>query len=271
MEKTHENHWREKTEMANTLQEERTPKYVKVIAYIQKMIDEGKWSMHHKLPSEDTLADQFSMSRGTVRQAVSELVRSETLYRIHGRGTFVGPERIDLKMSSPGTTSFLQGFSDKGIEFSANQISIAVVPASALPDKSFKFPESENLLIRICRLRKSGGTGLMYSENYIPFHRFPEFAERDFSAAGLHNAIESEYGVIVSRTVRNLSAAAAGRQLAGYLEIKPDSPTLFAEQISFDQYGKCVDYALIWMRSDKMHITMEFDRSGTIEMSSSPV
>lgn len=50
---------------------------------------ERKISSGDKLPSENELAEQYSLSRQTVRQSIGELVTEGWLAREQGKGTFV--------------------------------------------------------------------------------------------------------------------------------------------------------------------------------------
>jgi DNA-binding GntR family transcriptional regulator len=42
-----------------------------------------------RLPGEHELADQYGVSRDTIRRAIQELVSENRLVVLHGRGTFV--------------------------------------------------------------------------------------------------------------------------------------------------------------------------------------
>ncbi len=55
----------------------------------------GYWE---RLPSERDLAEQFAVSRMTLRQAVSLLVEEGVLERRVGSGTFVSSTRVQEKM-----------------------------------------------------------------------------------------------------------------------------------------------------------------------------
>jgi GntR family transcriptional regulator len=46
----------------------------------------------HRLPGELELADQYGVSRDTIRRAIQELVSEGRLLVLHGRGTFVTPK-----------------------------------------------------------------------------------------------------------------------------------------------------------------------------------
>ena len=46
------------------------PAYMKIHDQIKKDIDEGSWKIGERLPSERDLAEEFAVSRMTLRQAI---------------------------------------------------------------------------------------------------------------------------------------------------------------------------------------------------------
>jgi DNA-binding GntR family transcriptional regulator len=54
-------------------------------------MDSGALSVDTRLAGELELADQYGVSRDTIRRAIQELVSEERLIVLHGRGTFVKP------------------------------------------------------------------------------------------------------------------------------------------------------------------------------------
>ncbi len=66
------------------------PKYQILKEYIMDAIDSKQLSPGDKIWSENELADKFMISRHTVRQAIGELANEGWLYKVHGKGTFVG-------------------------------------------------------------------------------------------------------------------------------------------------------------------------------------
>ncbi len=65
------------------------PKYMQLKQEILRWLKEGKLKPDEKLPTEYELAEMFSISRHTVRQAIGEMVHEGYLYRVQGSGTFV--------------------------------------------------------------------------------------------------------------------------------------------------------------------------------------
>ena len=63
---------------------------------LKKEIKEGKYKPGEYIPSERELSESYSLSRPTVRRAISQLVREGWLYSVAGTGTLVS-ENIALK------------------------------------------------------------------------------------------------------------------------------------------------------------------------------
>jgi len=72
-------------------QTKRAPLYSQIRDYILEHIHQNKWQANDRLPTEAVLADQFGVSRFTVKNALSELVKEGLIYRIQGKGSFISP------------------------------------------------------------------------------------------------------------------------------------------------------------------------------------
>lgn len=66
----------------------RIPKYILLKNELMSWFESGKLKRGQQVPSENEIADQFGLSRQTVRQAFSELEQEGWLERIQGKGTF---------------------------------------------------------------------------------------------------------------------------------------------------------------------------------------
>ncbi len=72
-------------------------KYQSVRQDIVERIRKGVYAVGAQIPTEDELIESYSVSKGTVRRAVSDLVYEGMLRREQGRGTFV----VDSRQSRP--------------------------------------------------------------------------------------------------------------------------------------------------------------------------
>ena len=66
-----------------------TPKYVLIANRLRQEIAEGMYAPGDQLPQEMAIANDFNVSRITVRNALQQLENDGLIYRIQGAGTFV--------------------------------------------------------------------------------------------------------------------------------------------------------------------------------------
>ena len=66
-----------------------TPKFAQIKQFIVDKISSATWQENQRVPSENELSNQFSVSRMTARRALSELTEAGILTRSQGLGTFV--------------------------------------------------------------------------------------------------------------------------------------------------------------------------------------
>jgi len=76
------------------MREKQTPKYMQIKQEIYEWIQTGKLKPGDRMPTENEIAEQFQVSRQTVRQTFGELEREGWLQRIQGSGTFVSVPEI---------------------------------------------------------------------------------------------------------------------------------------------------------------------------------
>lgn len=61
----------------------------KVYNWLRSYIDENKFSVNNKLPSEPVLCKKFSVSRETIRFAEERLLKENLIYKVRGSGTYI--------------------------------------------------------------------------------------------------------------------------------------------------------------------------------------
>lgn len=80
--------------------------YVQVVEKIQKLIDSGVYSTGSRLPAERQLAEEFSVSRPTIREAVIALEAKGCVSVKVGSGVYV----LDSSLSAAGLGSVVSPF-----------------------------------------------------------------------------------------------------------------------------------------------------------------
>ncbi|MFD2114750.1 GntR family transcriptional regulator [Paenibacillus yanchengensis] len=68
------------------------PMYKEIEKYIIDQIRSNKWPPLSRIPSENELAEQFQVSRITIKNALTALVEQRIVFRQQGKGTFVASD-----------------------------------------------------------------------------------------------------------------------------------------------------------------------------------
>src|ERR1035438_1953223 len=94
------------SKIANDASLEALPKHERLRAYLVKELPAGRLRPGDALPTELELAERASMSRNTVRQALSHLERNGMIRRMRGRGTFIHEAAMDRLKSGRAANHF---------------------------------------------------------------------------------------------------------------------------------------------------------------------
>ena len=62
--------------------------FEQLTAILRARLERGDWRINRAIPSENTLAGEYGLSRPTVRRALSVLAMEGYVYTVAGRGTF---------------------------------------------------------------------------------------------------------------------------------------------------------------------------------------
>jgi GntR family transcriptional regulator len=144
-------------------------KYFEIKERIEAMIRQGEIAIGGQLPSEPELAQMFNVSRGTIRQALSELSRDAIIARRSGAGTFV----IRSPDKSTRIVSLTQQIRDAGMEPSTTVLAKERITARKAGEwvwAAFLVPEDradDTFVYRIDRLRCGDGQPLARQTLYL--------------------------------------------------------------------------------------------------------
>ena len=71
-------------------------KFMNIVDWIKENIRNGTFEAGERLPTEEEMSGQFSCSRYTVRQALTNLEKDGLIYKIQGNGTYISENRDGL-------------------------------------------------------------------------------------------------------------------------------------------------------------------------------
>jgi GntR family transcriptional regulator len=239
---------------------DKLPAYVRIKLHLQNLIKDGTYAPHSRLPSEDELCAQFQVARGTVRQALSELSSEGLIYRVHGKGTFVRSLKYEHEVTTACFKSFWDELTEKGVDFETQILSVERCRPDKQMSSHLRIHSNSEQIFSIRRLRKIEGKTAMYSINRIPCSICPEIGDGKVPLLSIYDTLHDSYGIEIDMGQRLFSSIGASKELSEMFEVPEGYPIIFVEQIVYDEKGRCIDYAHLWLRSEFFHFSATMKR-----------
>ncbi|EOZ4973881.1 GntR family transcriptional regulator [Streptococcus pyogenes] len=218
------------------------PAYIKIHDAIKKDIDLGIWPIGSRLPSERHLAEHFTVSRMTLRQAITLLVEEGILERRIGSGTYVASHRVQEKMR--GTTSFTEIIRSQGRQ-----------PSSKLLSYQKQLASDTDLVIRMERIRYADSVPLVYEIASIPEKFIKTVKRADITEHFFHSLIANGYEI--GKSKQTIYAKLASERVASYLEVAKGHAILALTQVSYFTDGKPFEYVRSQYIGDRFEFYLE--------------
>lgn len=181
------------------------PLYYQLKTLILEEIKSGELKNGDTIPTELQFAQHFSISRSTVRQAISELSNEGWLRRMASKGTFVThPEHTANYIHS--FEPFYQQISKLNKKPSTELLSLKVVPASSDLALKMNLNEGEQV-ISMFRRRLSDGVPMLTIQNYMPYQLCSFVLSCDFTVCSLYEMLMTHSETQIHETKSVVSAA----------------------------------------------------------------
>lgn len=184
------------------------------------------------LPSEQSLCDQFGVSRITVRRALADLADQGLIERRHGVGSFV---RQSDSLRAPELRSYSEELHRTQFETDVDVVEFDTRPAPAGVAAALGVAGEMLHVLRVRRERRTGEP-LMITEAWLP----PELAEPVSSVSLTEKALYdllSDAGIVIDRMVHELTAEVASPANARLLDVAIGSALIRVNRLAYTAGG----------------------------------
>lgn len=241
------------------LRDKAIPLYYQLETILRKKITSGDYSPEISLPSEGALAEEYEVSRITVRQALSSLERDGLVIRQRGKGTFVSEKADTLEL--PRFAGSIEDLILMGKRTKTQVIESSWIDPPDIIRQRLQLKDGK--VLRIEKIRYIEGDPFSHVFNYLP----PELGNNlpmDFvKSKPMLMILEDELGVRATAAEQTVEATIADAEDASLLDIRVGDPLLKAECTVYDVKGQPVEYVSVVYRADKYTFTMKLKRKRT--------
>jgi GntR family histidine utilization transcriptional repressor len=228
--------------------------YERIKSHIVDGIQEGRWESGERLPSENQLADRFSLSRMTVNRAIKELESAGVVERIQGKGTFVAPPK-------PLTSVLkIQGI-DQEIIARGN-----VYGCDVLMLKAVKAPAEIAEMLDVEKGTEVFFSSIVHFENETPIqlaNRWllttlaPDYLLQDFTAKTTHNYLMNI--APFTHGEHSIEACMPGVRIQKRLRLSAGEPALLIHRRTWVS-DDVVAYVKLYHPGNRFQITTQLSR-----------
>lgn len=224
------------------------PLYLQIADDLGARIESGDLAPHAPLPTERELAERWDVARMTVRHALDLLERHGSIYRRHGRGSFVSEPKLVQdtgRLLGFFEQTLVQGALPSSQVLHARKIQAGRSLAASLGIGVGDFAHE------VVRLRSARGEPVVLETSHFPAARFPGLLERDLAHASIYRLMDEFYEGRPTSADQSLEAIPIGQYDAELLRIAVGSPVLRLERIARDRHDLIVEHAVDIYRADR--------------------
>ncbi|API88462.1 transcriptional regulator [Marinilactibacillus sp. 15R] len=233
------------------------PLHKKIRQDILNKIQTNEYAENQLIPTELELADIYSVSRPTVRQAIQSLVNEGYLEKRKKRGTIVKRPKIQQEFTHV-IESYDSEMSRKGLVPETSILKFGIVQANEEVSKNLEVP-LDSKVYKLIRLRYAEKTPVVLVTSYIPYTLFPKLREIDFSQEKLYHVLE-EMGHPIKTVSRKLEIIKADETTSDLLDIDAEEPVFYFHTQGFSESHVPIEYSISKYRGDRNSFIFELSQ-----------
>ena len=239
------------------------PLYFQVEVDLRSRLKRGEFAPGDDFPSEKDLCDNYSVSRVTVRQALSQLQKDGLIDRRPGKGTTVTNKVTTINLHK--FTGALEDaiFRGLGPKYEAELVDFYMAPPDPKVAENLDLdPKAEMLHIK--RVRLAGGSPMAYLHNCLPREIGSRLAPEDVLARPILNNLEKKLGLSLHQADEIIEATMADARMAELLGVMVGDPLLKMTRTTYGVDGEMLNHVVILFRADKYSFRVRLKR-GTLD------
>lgn len=178
-----------------------------------------------RLPGEIELAEQFGVSRGTVRQALSVLEREGSILRRQGDGTYANHYVLRIAARAENAYEFTELIGDRGLQ--AERKIVQIDQREASEDEADQLMvEAGTPLLTVQKVFYADGSPVIFVADRLPVTLIKHPYEEAELTHPIFHFLERRCQIHVDYMLAEIVPQVAKGEIAELLQLKPGTPGL---------------------------------------------
>jgi GntR family transcriptional regulator len=234
------------------------PVYFQVATDLRSRIERGEWSTGQRIAPELTLADEYDVSRVTVRQALAELVKDDLIEQRRGSGTYLRqqprPLVYDLNLT---VGALISRWRDSRFDNRARVIGVGVLdtPLEAVRLR-LQVGRSEPV-ISMERLVFINERPAVIYRSWFSHALVPGLEASPRLGGSLSSVLSDDYGLSPTRSENELEVVRSTHEERALFQAARDVPLVLMTATSYLDSGRPLEHAQLAWLGDRIrfHVT----------------
>lgn len=230
--------------------------YKSVADRLRIYLNSADCAIGNPLPAEKRLAEEYGVSRMTIRKAMDLLIAKGLVVRRHGSGNYVAQKDIHHEIRH------LMGFSEtmlnqgKSVFSEVLEFNLMFAPPAIASQLRIRIDER---IWYSRRVRYVDTKPLMVEDSYMPLKLF-----RNLSLSHLEGSkfayIIDDCGITISGNYESLTPMLADKNMALLLNIAEHTPILRITALSYCDSGEYVNYSVMFRNASEYQVEYHLRR-----------
>lgn len=235
-----------------------TAKFTEIADSMRQRVRDGFYSLNQKLPSEYNLAEEYGVSRLTIRKAIDALIAEHILIKNPGQGTYIIPQDSKVESGRLG----LQSFTEVAKAFGKTPRTevLRFEPAKNLPTEiaqALQLNPTVTPVVALVRRRFWDDDPMTVEHLYMPAE-YLEGCTADDLAGSLFARLEEQ--VTIAYSQQSVEATLVTPTLSEQFNLPEGAALLQVTSVTYTAEAKPIYYDRSFYRADKYSIKSTLTR-----------
>lgn len=232
--------------------------YEQIAYYILEEIKKGVFGANTKIPSENDLAQKFTVSRMTARKAVDQLVTRNYLYKVHGKGTYVNNQKEKIKIYFDEMIGFHERAASHNKSANTILCKFEIQEPSVLIREKLNLPKGKIYYIE--RLRYMEGRPVVFELSYMPVELFPDLTEDKITQSKYKYLKKIGHSILWSE--KEFFAVMPSSSIQRHLRINDRTPVFKVEVTGAIETNQLFEYTKIFYNQTEFRFLERVGKEG---------
>ena len=229
------------------------PRYITIADRIRRSISIGKLAHAAKLPSQRELAETYSTTVMTIRQALALLEEENLITTTHGVGSFVSNSALDVDLYH--LLSFRDEMSQQALAVETHLLTVETECQNEVAARALGLSDDASVCM-IQRLRWVADQPIVFQSSFLP-PWLMKVAQEYSPDSSLYEQLQQKAGQVATMAKEVLYPIALTPEQAVQLQRPTGEAAFFSVRLSTNQDGVPVAYDEAVMVGDRFVISTE--------------